>query len=740
MSKRYINQSLPRIDAEAKVTGAAKYPGDFIFDNQLYMKVKFAEVPHAVIEAIDLRDANQVSGVLMILTAKDVPVNEYGLQVKDQPVLCGPGSDIPGADHVRFVGDQVACVIAETLEGAEEAVEKIQISYKHLPVVVNPEEAMSDNCIRLHENVKNNIAWYDRVRKGNPEEGFSRCDVIIENDYITPVQEHAYLQPEAGCSYLDDDGRIVVIIGGQWAHDDQHQIAHSLGLPLEKIRVIYPAIGGAFGGREDMSLQIVLALAVYRLEEIGIVRPVKCVWSREESIMGHGKRHRYHIHSKWGATKEGKVIVSETRIIEDAGAYMYTSNKVMGNAILLCNGPYEIPNVAIDAYAVYTNNIPGAAFRGFGGPQAIFAGEMQMNKLAEALGMDPVEVRMRNILREGSLINVNTPIPEGVTMAETLLDCCVQAGWILENGKWRRPSLRNYQNKATHIQKGVGIAAGFKNIGFSYGYPEHCWATIELFGTTDIEKVVLRHAAAEVGQGAHTAILQMTAEALGVDINIIEYDYSDTLTSRSSGSVSASRMTFMAGNSVKEAAKIALHRWDNGERPVKVVHRYLAPQTTNLDPETGYSMPNFSYAYASECVELEVDTETGIIRLLKVIVSDDVGIAINPRQVRGQIEGAVVQAAGYTLLENFIQEDGHPKTYRFSTYLIPTVLDIPERVDNRILEFPDPRGPWGARGVGELPYLAFAPAVMDALHDATGIWFDEFPLTPERVLRGLGKL
>ncbi|MBN2046945.1 MAG: xanthine dehydrogenase family protein, partial [Anaerolineaceae bacterium] len=419
---KYINRSALRVDARGKVNGEAQYPADFNDPDQLYMKVVFAHRPHAIVKQIDVSEAEALPGVALILTAADVPVNEYGLQVKDQPVLCGPGSTKEDGDHVRFIGDQIACVVAESAEIAAAAARLIRIEFDDLPVITDAHEAMGCE-LQIHPNTKRNIAWYDRVRKGDLEKGFAAADIIIENDYYTPVQEHAYLQPEAGISYLDEEGRITVVISGQWTHEDQEQIAHALDLPVDRIRVIYPAIGGAFGGREDMSLQIVLALAIMRLHERGIDRPVKCVWSREESIIGHGKRHHYHIHSKWGATKDGKVIASETTIIEDAGAYMYTSNKVMGNAVLLCNGPYEIPNVSIDAYAVYTNHVPGAAFRGFGGPQGAFAGEMQMNHLAEALGLDPVEARMRNVYREGSLINVGTPIPQGVTMQEVMEDC-----------------------------------------------------------------------------------------------------------------------------------------------------------------------------------------------------------------------------------------------------------------------------------------------------------------------------
>ena len=295
---KYVNQSILRIDANDKVTGKAKYPADFELENELYLKVKFAERPHALIHSIDTSLAEAISGVVLVLTAKDVPNNEYGLQIKDQPVLCGPGSRKVGGDHVRFVGDHVALVIAETMEIAEQACQSIHIHYEDLPIITNPLEAMGEGAYEIHPEIHQNIACYDRIRKGEVELAFEKADIIIENDYITPVQEHAFLQPEAGVAYIDSDDVITVVISGQWAHEDQKEIAHALDIPLEKVRVIYPAIGGAFGGREDMSLQIVLALAVKRLKENGIDRPVKSVWSREESIIGHGKRHQYRIHSK----------------------------------------------------------------------------------------------------------------------------------------------------------------------------------------------------------------------------------------------------------------------------------------------------------------------------------------------------------------------------------------------------------------------------------------------------------
>ena len=573
----------------------------------------------------------------------------------------------------------------------------------------------------------NNICVHDKIRKGDIEAGFSSADVIVEDEYIVPVQEHAYLQPEAGLAYIDDEGCLTIEAGGQWIHTDAEQIAHSLGLSPKDVRVIYPAIGGAFGGREDMSVQIVLALAALKLN-----RPIRIIWSRQESIIGHGKRHGMTMKAKWGATKDGKVVAASMEIIADAGAYMYTTNKVLGNATITSTGPYAIPNVKTDVYGVYTNNIPGAAFRGFGAPQALFMAESQMNKIAERLGIDPIDIRRINALRDGDTLCVGTPVPGPVTMLP-VIDAAAKA---LSNSS---PKI-NPETDIAVMKQGFGFSCGFKNVGFSFGYKENCWAKIELVGENEIEKAILWHGSAEVGQGTHTIMIQMAAEALNLPEDKIELIPSDTATSRNSGSVSASRMTFMSGNSIKGAAEIALSKWEKLERPARAEYVYYAPKTTPFDPETGYSMPNFAYAYCAQGVEIEIDTETGIIHILRVVSANDVGQAINPDQVKGQIEGGVVQAQGYTITENFQSIDGLVLTDKLSTYLIPTILDIPDKVESVIVEYPDPIGPWGARGLGELPFLPLAPAIIAAVHDATGVWFNEFPLTPERILQGLGKI
>lgn len=733
----YLGKNVPRFDTIDKVTGKAQYPSDFSFSNQSYMQIVFAGRPHAVITAIHTEQAEALEGVLAVLTAKDVPCNEYGLIMPDQPVLCGPGSTKVGADHVRFYGDQVALVIAENEQIAKKAAQLIKIDFQDLPLITDPREAMQPDAFLLHPEKEDNIVLHYKIRKGDMQAGFEDAQIIIESDYTTPVQEHAFLQPEAGVSYLDEKGRVTVVVSGQWVHEDQEQIAHALNLPLEQVRVIYPAIGGAFGGREDMSVQIALALAAKYLSDKGINRPVKTVWSREESFFGHHKRHPYYIHAKWGADREGRITAVEMSMIADSGAYAYTSTKVQGNATLLSTGPYFVPNVKVDSYSVYTNNIPNGAFRGFGGPQACYAAEMQMNKLAEALDIDPVEIRMRNALQEGQATAVRTALPKGITIDKVMEECALASGWEKSEQGWRK----RYEKKENDTDLvGIGFSAGYKNIGFSFGAPENCWATIELHGDKSIEKAILRHAGADVGQGAHSAFRQFAASALDIDLEKVELIASDTAETNNSGSASASRMTFMAGNSIIGAAREALKKWQAEERPAIATYTYIPPATTPYDHETGECYPNFAYGYVAESVAVSIKKSTGELTVKRVVCANDVGKAINPLQVRGQIEGAIVQAMGYASMEKFIQKDGIVLTGGLSTYLVPTIKDIPEETVSLIVEEADPLGPQGARGMGEMPYMPFAPALCSAVHDAAHVWFNEFPLTQEVILRGLGEL
>jgi CO/xanthine dehydrogenase Mo-binding subunit len=741
VSSSHVGRSELRSDARAKVTGEAQYPGDLSMPGMLYAKLRFAGRPHARILSIDTREAEALPGVEAVFLARDVPVNERGLQIPDQPVLCGPGSTKPGADVVRWVGDQVAMVVAQTEGIAARARDLIHLEYQDLPLVTDPFRALDPGAPLLHEQreaspihpeiqTTGNLISHHQIRKGDMSVGWAQADVVVEGSYHTPAQEHAYLQPEAGMSYIDDEGRVTVVVAGQWPWEDQREIAHALCLLPEQVRVIYPAIGGAFGGREDMSVQIVLGLAAWKLR-----RPVKLVWSREESILGHCKRHPLWLQAKWGATREGKLVAAEVRAVADGGAYCYTTNKVLGNVAVTCTGPYEIPNVSVDVDGVYTNNVPSGAFRGFGAPQAILVAETQMNRLAEALTMDPVELRLRNLLHDGSPTAMGTPLPGGVSLAEVTQRCALAAGWVHSESGWHRPPS---PSSGHSLCRGTGLAVSFKNVGFSFGYQDNCWAKVELRGSVEPDQALVYVGSAEVGQGTHTVICQMAAEALGLRIDQVHLVASDTATSPgSSGSASSSRMTLMAGSAVRGAAERALALWRDEERPAVAEYTYLAPQTTPFHPETGHGIPNFAYGYVAQAVEVEVDTQTGQMHVLRVVCADDVGRAVNPQQVTGQVEGAVAQALGWATCENFLTAGGYVLTPNLSTYLIPNITDMPSRIETILVENPDPRMPWGIRGVGEMPFLPLAPALVAAVHDATGIWFEELPLTAERVL---GKL
>ena len=646
-----ISESVKRIDALGKVTGETRYPGDIDIDGQLWMRIKFSDRAHARVIRVDASQAEALAGVIRVFTSADVPVNEYGLVTKDQPVLCGPGGDKAGTDIVRCYMDMVATVVAESDAIARKALDLIAVEYEELPAVFDPEAAMAESAPQLHPESPNNLVAQYRIRKGDMTSGWQLADVVVEGEYETTWQEHAYLQPEAGLSTIDEQGRVTVIVAGQWTHEDQEQIYHALDLPPEQVRVIYPAIGGAFGGREDMTVQIILALATWKLR-----RPVKIQWSREESILYHHKRHPIKVRAKWGATKSGKITAMYSEVIGDAGAYNYTSTKVLGNAQLTVSGPYESPNIHIDTYTVYTNNIPSGAFRGFGAPQALFAAEGQMNRLAAALNLDPLDIRMMNTIREGSLGAVDTPFPKGVTMPQVFEACGRESWWQETAAGW---SLQQPTQPADSTKRrGRGLAGGFKNVGFSFGFPEHCWAGIELRGDAAVERVILYHAAADVGQGAHTALSQMAADAIGVPFDRVEIVASDTATSGSSGSASASRLSFMSGNAIRGAAEIAMQKWVDEERPAVGEFMYRPPPTTAFDPVTGKADPNFAYGYVAEAVEVEVDIETGQVQLLEVVCANDVGKVINPQQLQGQIEGAIVQAQGYALMEYLVSREG----------------------------------------------------------------------------------
>jgi CO/xanthine dehydrogenase Mo-binding subunit len=737
-----IGTNARRRDARGKVDGSATYPADRVPPGSLVALAVFSNQPHARMRSMDVAAARRAPGVVAVLTSADVPVNEYGLMMFDQPVLVGvedTGRGRVPVDVSRWEADKIALVVADTRERAQHAATLIEVDWEPLPVVAGVDDALSGTTLVHPENgLATNAYTSYRIRKGDVAEGWRRAAVEIAGEYEFPYQEHAYLQPEAGLAYVDDDGRVTVEIAGQWAHEDRAQIAHALDLDPQDVRVIYPAVGGAFGGREDMTLQILLALAARRVGATA-QRPIASVWSREESIVGHHKRHRGRVRARLGADEDGVITVVEADCWLDAGGYNFTTNKVLGNLHLSVAGPYDVPNARIDSTAVYTNAAVGGAFRGFGGPQGAFVAETQMNKLAIALGLDPVELRRRNVLREGFVGITQRPLPPGVTLPAVVDACAVRSGFhapLRPPPKVRSP-IATLPPDTKRQRRGRAFACAAKNVGFSFGFPERCEAELRFHGRDAIERVELFHAGAEVGQGTHQVMLQMAADAAGVPLDAVDAVFSDTALTGDSGSASASRLTWMAGNAILGAAEEAQKAWLDGQRPAVGRFRFVPPPTEPLDADDGSGSPVITYGYVAQAVEVTVDLDTGHVVVDRVTSTHDVGRAINPDLVRGQVEGCVVQAHGYALTEDLRVEDGRILNPRLSTYLVPGIGDVPGEIDAHILELADPRGPWGARGMSEMAFLPYAAAVVAAVHDATGVWIDTYPLTPSRVLAAL---
>lgn len=736
MTTRVVGQNVPKKDAATKVRGSRKFPQDFDKEGQLHAKVVWSEHPHARVVKIDVSQAEASPGVVRVLTAKDVPANEYGIIIPDQAVLVGEG------EKVRWLGDRIAIVVAESEATAREARRLVEVEYEPLPVISDPREAMKPGAPLVHdERGDSNVIRHVKIRKGDWEKGFAEADVVVESYYHTPYVEHVYMQPDAGVGYIDEQGRVTVISAAQWPGHDIPQIAHLLDLPVDQVRMIVPAIGGAFGGREDMYIQHLLALCAYRLR-----RPVKIVFDRSEVMVRTGKRHPWYVRYRTGASKDGQLTAVEIETVADAGAYASTSVAVLEAGTSLSAGPYEVPNAKVDAYAVYTNNAVTMAMRGFGATQNAFMYEMQMNKLAVALEMDPVELRMKNLYHDGSIALTGKEVPPGVGIREALRQAALAAGWKEEDGRWSRPDLG--MPSAPHKRRGMAVGCGYKNVGYSFGSDDRSTVGVQLAldYSGQIQRVTVLTGACDVGMGAQTALAQIAAEALGVNYDQVRVTMPDTVKVPDSGSCSASRLVWIAGNALIRACEEALGKRDEvlmaetGESLISAEHEFRGlsqRRTTPYDPETGVCEPHFTYGYASQIALVEVDTETGETEILRFWAAQDVGKAVNPEMVRGQAGGGVHMGVGYALTEEYIQQEGIARTRHLSDYYIPTVMDMPREFTSVTVEVPDPTGPFGAKGVGEMTTLPTAPAVISAIHDAVGVWIDQFPATAERVWRAM---
>ncbi|MGO9643397.1 MAG: xanthine dehydrogenase family protein molybdopterin-binding subunit [Candidatus Bathyarchaeia archaeon] len=748
---RWVGRSIPRKEGVGKTTGETKFFSDMILPNMLWAKVVRSKYPHALIRKIDVSKAESLPGVVAVLTHKDVPgLNGFGIVIPDQPVLC--------SDKVRFLGDAIAVIAAESEEIAEKAVQLVDVDYEALPVVTDPVEAMKPEATRVHAN--GNILRHETVRNGNVLQAFQNAAVIVEHTYRTPRQMHMFLETEAGIGMLDENGNVVLYVGGQAPYRDQMQVSRALGIKPEKVRVISTPVGGAFGGKEENTVQIHLALLTTRTK-----RPVKLVWTREESGITGIKRHPMIITTKTAADREGNLIANQVRIIADTGAYASLGPTVLDVAVENSCGAYKIPNVDIDAYLVYTNNGISGAFRGFGSVQVNFALESNMDMIAEKLGIDRLELRKKNVLREGDTGSFGYAIRGSVGVYETLLK--------VENSElWKNRLKYKTEKTAAWCKRGIGIATGVKGFGFG-ALPDFAAASIQI---TPTGKFVIGISCPEIGQGAITAYTQIAAEALNCHIDDIYIASGDSQLAPDTGTTSASMALVRGGNAILAAApkmnqlllaagsqilqepsdKLRIEQSyvkSNLDRKKIVtlaqIAQYLGKNSSDTKVVGGFNVPRFekpaegsieiphwSYMYASGIALVEVNTLTGATKVLKFLLATDCGKIINPQSYSGQHEGAILQGIGFALMEDTLIENGNVLTNNFTTYIIPTIADMPD-IQIEPVETYEKIGPFGAKGLGEIGIVAVPAAIANAIYDATGARIYSLPATPERVYKAL---
>jgi CO/xanthine dehydrogenase Mo-binding subunit len=712
-----VGESVRRVDAIPKVTGEFAYASDLFAAGMLFGHT--IRSPHAAarLKRIDTSEARGMPGVHAVLTHKDVPGEKrYGLEFADQPVLA--------MEDVRYFGEPVAVVAAEHPEQARRAAAKIKVDYIPQQPVVEPERAR-DTLREL------------TIRHGDPD---TQAAVSVEGVYELGIQDQAFLGPEAGLAVPDGKGGIDIYVATQWLHVDRDQIAPCLGLEPEQVRIHLAGVGGAFGGREDLSMQIHGALLALKTN-----RPVKMVYNREESFAGHVHRHPAKIWAEHRADGDGKLVCVRMKILLDGGAYASSSTAVCSNAASFACGPYAVPNALIECKAVFTNNPPCGAMRGFGAVQTCFAAEGQMDKLAAALGIDPVELRLRNALAYGDSLPTGQRITGSLPVAEVIRRCAAlqePEAEELPRDPIRLPGGAGNTTRGDGVRRGVGFALGFKNICYSEGFDDYCAARVRLFADADGELVAEIHsAAAEVGQGVTNVMAQVARTELPEVADVVIAPHT-TAAVGSAGSSSASRQTWMTAGAVR-AACLAIR--DELERrgatlapgeEIDVERVYRHRQTTPLDPQTGQitgERAHVAFACAAMKVVAEVDVELGLTRVVWIGTAQDVGKAMNPQAVFGQIEGGTAQGLGLALMEELLTRDGVITNASFTDYLIPTALDMPP-VAADLVEEAEPDAPYGAKGVGEPPTVVSTAAIVAALRDATGRELTRVPVRPDDIV------
>lgn len=738
-----IGKNIERVGVRQKAKGEPMFSADLMLQSPLVLKVLRSGRPHAEILGIEVSEALKVPGVAGVFTAADIPgKNLTGIIVKDQPLLA--------ADTVRSAADPVALVAAETEEAAALALEKIEVRYRDLPAVFDPVQAMAAGAPQIH--AKGNIVTTRTIRRGETEAAFRRCRSVIERTYRTAMVEHNYLEPDAGAGFVDEDGTLVIMASTQNPHYDHKEVVALLGLADEKVRVIQAATGGGFGSKLDLNVQGFIALALYHLK-----RPVRCVYSREETYLATAKRHPLVMRMKTGTDERGRLLALEAEIICDTGAYASYGPAVVNRAPVHATGPYVIENVDIRSCGVYTNNPFCGAMRGFGTPQIAFAHESQIDLHAKELGLDPLELRLANCLRPGA----TTATGQVLTASVGIGDCleAIRPHYDAARRDWVRGSAGPFK------RRGVGIGAMWYGIG-NTGVQNPSTARIEM-GLDG--GVTLFTGCADIGQGSSTVLCQIAAEVLGIGAHEVRLVAADTQTTTNAGATSASRQTYISGNAVTQAAgqlaeilkteaasklKAAKPqlRLDSGgvcvsDQPGRRVsfadlarriqskgaplswQGYFDPETVPLDPENGQGAPYATYAFAAQLALLTVDVLTGEVVVEKIVAAHDVGTAVHPENVIGQICGGVAMGLGFALMEEFVPG----RTLSMKDYPIPTCADVPEVVPI-IVESPEPSGPFGAKGVGEPALIPTAPAVVNAITDALGERIYALPAGLERVL------
>ena len=731
-----VGKAAPNPNALAKIKGSARFTDDYRFPGMLYARTRRAGIPHAKIRSIDTEAARALEGVRAVLTHADIPGrNAHGVVTIDWPVLCG--------SKVRYVGDAIAIVAADSECIAAEAVGLIEVDYEELPPVTNAIAALQPGAPRVHEERPDgNLLKHIKVKKGDIEHGFDQADVIIDRTYRTPTTEHLFLEPECSIGVpagydpgeyggvRDDDAvrgetakhdKTTIYVGSQIPYTDRDQAAATLGVDPDQVRVVATLMGGGFGGKEDIAGQIHAALLA---EASG--RPVKMLYSRQESLLVHPKRHATVIRMRTGATNDGRLTAVQATLYGDGGAYASLSEKVLTRATTHATGPYAVPNVKVDCFATYTNNVPCGAFRGFGVTQSCFAVESNMDILADELGVDPIELRRRNALDIGSETSTGQVMRESAGLRE----CIDKVEREIRNGQFR------WSWDEGHRRFAWGLGVAYKNTGLGGGAPDKAEAEVEAWQDPVRGLVAeVRISSAEMGQGLPGVLAACAAEELGIERDNVRVLLGDTDFCPDGGPTTASRQSFVSGNAARLAAREVAGKLATQAAGESITARYeyWAPDTRPLG--TGGDM-HVAFSFCAQAALCEIDTRTGEIMVHKVIAAHDVGRALNPLTLEGQIEGGIVMGVGYALTEHYIQEDGNPWTNVMARYKTPSITHAP-RIVSHIVEHDVASGPFGAKGVGELPSIPTGPAITNAIYRATGVRVRSLPVDQDELLRAM---